>query len=106
MLRRSSSLSFSEKRQSVKGIFAVVLSGIALCICIVAVVIAYRQKGQAGGVIGGCGIMALVLAVLGFGFGIGGLMEDGRKHLFAVIGMVLGALLVLALGFLLAAGLR
>lgn len=97
MLRRTGSLSFSEKQQSVKGIFSVVLSAVAFVICIVAIVISYNKKGSAGTVIGSCGIMALLSSFMGLLFGIAGMLEGNRKRLTALAGMIFGGVIFVGL---------
>ncbi|MCI8370814.1 MAG: hypothetical protein HFI75_00170 [Lachnospiraceae bacterium] len=100
MFRRNSSLSFAEKQTSVRGIFSAVLGMIALIICIGAVVISYMKKGSAGQLIGSCGIMALLSSIMGFLFGIGGLVEKGTGHILAGIGLGINTILSAGLVFL------
>lgn len=100
MIGRSSSLSFSERKPSLKGIFSVALSGLALVICVAAVFISYKNKGNAGTMAGSCGIMGFLSAVMGLGFGIGGLLESNRKKLPSLIGTIVGAVIVCGLAVL------
>lgn len=97
MIGSSSSLSFAGKQPTVKGIFSVVLSAIALCICVAAVIVSYKSKGNAGQFVGSCGIMALLFAAMGLGFGIGGLLEGGRRRVLSIVGTVIGAVIFLGL---------
>lgn len=93
MFRKNTNLSFAEKPKPVKGIFSVILACAAWIICIVAVVISYKRNGNAGSVIGACGIMALLSAAMGTGFGIGGVVDGSGGRLISLIGM-LGSLLL------------
>lgn len=97
MFRRSSSLSFSDSQKSVKGMFSLCLGMIAVGICVLAVVISYKNKGQAGDFVGSCGIMAFLSAVMGLVFGIGGLREGSRKRMAIFIGILLSAVVFVGL---------
>ena len=104
MSRRSStSLSFADNRNSGKGICSAVLAGIAFVICVIAVVISYKKDGNAGNIVGSCGIMALLSAAMGTGFGIGGIAEGGNR-IVSWIGMLVSALLLAGLVYLFISG--
>lgn len=105
MLGSSNSLSFTSGRQpAVKGIFSVVLSGISLVLCVAAVIIAYKSKGNAGQFVGACGIMAFLSSVMGLGFGIGGLLEESRRRVLSMTGTIIGAIVFLGLVILFVKG--
>lgn len=97
MFRRNSSLSFAGSRKSVKGIFAFCLGLVSVGILGLAVVVSYKEKGQAGNFVGSCGIMAVLSAVMGLVFGIGGLKESSRRHITSAIGTLLSALVLIGL---------
>lgn len=97
MFRKNSSLSFSEKQPSVKGFFSAVLAGIAIVTGVAAVLISYHNKGNAGMLIGSCGIMGFLSSAMGFGFGIGGMLEENCKRIWAVIGLILSFLMLAGL---------
>lgn len=103
--RNSSSLSFASKEQSVKGYLSAALAVVALVICVAAVIISYVKEGNAGNIIGGCGIMAFLSAVMGFCFGIGGIAEKNSTRLASWTGMLLSLFLAAGLAFLFVSGL-
>ena len=106
MFRKSnSSLSFASKEQSVKGYLSVALAAVALLICAAAVIVSYVRKGNAGSIIGSCGIMAFLSAVMGFCFGIGGIAERDNARLLSWIGMLVSLILAAGLVVLFVSGL-
>lgn len=103
--RNNNSLSFASKEQSIKGYLSVALAVVALIICVVAVMISYGKEGNAGSIIGSCGIMAFLSAVMGFCFGIGAVVEKNSMRLAAWGGMLLSLLLAAGLVVLFVIGL-
>lgn len=101
--RNSTSLSFADKHSSGKGICSAVLAGIAFVICVAAVAISYKKDGNAGNIVGSCGIMAFLSAAMGTGFGIGGIAEGGSR-IVSWIGTVVSALLLAGLVLLFISG--
>ena len=101
--RNNTSLSFADNRCSPKGICSAVLAGVAFAICVAAVIISYKKDGNAGNIVGSCGIMALLSAAMGIGFGIGGIAEGGGR-IVSWIGTVFSALLLAGLVFLFISG--
>lgn len=93
MFRKNNNLSFSEQQYSIKGIFSAILSIAALLICLSAIILSYKKKGEAGTVIGACGVMAFLSSALGLGFGIGGIMDGARKRLPTFAGTIVSALI-------------
>lgn len=103
--RNRTSLSFADNKRSVKGNFSVVLAVIALAVSVAAVVISYKKDGNAGTVVGACGIMAFLAAVMGTVFGMGAILEN-KSRLVAWIGTVVSALLLAGLVVLFIGGLK
>ena len=73
---------FTDKRQSVGGIFSTMLGIMAVSFFLAAIFISYRQKGNGGREIGFLGIMSLFLSSIGLYIGTNSFQEENVFYLF------------------------
>ncbi len=67
--------------------------------------IAFQMHGEAAGVVGGFGIMAVVFSVLGVRAGVKGLREREKKYISCKLGIAANVLLLLSLMIIFTGGL-
>ena len=72
---------FTDKRQSVGGIFSTMLGIMAVSFFLTAIFISYRQKGNGGREIGFLGIMSLFLSSIGLYIGTNSFQEENVFYL-------------------------
>lgn len=96
---------FTDKSQSVGGIFSFVFALSAIGLITAAVIISYRNKGSAGPVIGLFGITALFLSVIGLYTGIKSFQEEEIFYHFSWIGSIINAVVLIVMILLVLIGL-
>lgn len=94
-MARRKSYKFTNKRHSGKGIFSTMMGALSLALLFLMIYLSYRAKGDGGIYIGSVGVVAIVMALVGLGYGLSGFKEKERYHLFCTLGSLF-SLLVLA----------
>lgn len=102
--KSDTNLSFGELKVSQKGILSVILGILSLAAAVSLIVISGIQKGNAGKIVGACGIVAVVAAVIGVCYGVLGTKEADCKHMPAYIGFIINLVLLVSWGCLFAIG--
>ncbi len=79
---------FSDKSQSVGGIFSTLLAIGAILACAAAIWISFQHRGEGGLEVGVLGILAIFLSGYGLYFGIRSFQEEEIFFLFSWIGSI------------------
>ena len=96
---------FTDKRQSVGGIFSTMLGIMAVSFFLTAIFISYRQKGNGGREIGFLGIMSLFLSSIGLYIGTNIFQEENLFYLFSWLGAIINAIMLVGMGMVFLIGL-
>lgn len=96
---------FTDKRQSVGGIFSTMLGIMAVSFFLAAIFISYRQKGNGGREIGFLGIMSLFLSSIGLYIGTNSFQEENVFYLFSWLGAIVNAIMLVGMGMVFLIGL-
>lgn len=95
---------FTDKSQSVGGIFSTVLAVAAIVIFAAAVWMSFQKKGAAGTEIGLMGVFTLFLSGIGLYTGVKSFQEEEIFFLFSWIGTILNAVMLVGMGFVFLVG--
>jgi len=95
---------FSNKSQSVRGIFSTLFALCAAAVCVAALSISFQNRGQGGIEIGVLGIIAVFLSGCGFYLGIHSFKEEEIFFLFSWIGSVGNSIILLGMLMLILIG--
>ncbi|MBP3543163.1 MAG: hypothetical protein J6J86_02940 [Lachnospiraceae bacterium] len=96
---------FTDKSQSIGGIFSTVLAVAAILLFVVAVWMSYRKKGNAGIEIGLMGVLSLFLSGIGLWVGVKSFQEEEIFFLFSWVGTILSAIMLVGMSFVFLVGL-
>lgn len=96
---------FTDKSQSIGGIFSTVLAVAAIVLFVAAVWISYREKGDAGIEIGLMGTLSLFLSGIGLYVGVKSFQEEEIFFLFSWVGTILSAVMLVGMSFVFLVGL-
>lgn len=96
---------FSDKSQSIGGIFSTLFALGAILACGAAVWISFRQRGEGGLEIGVLGIIAVFLSGYGLYLGVRSFREEEIFFLFSWIGSVGNSIILLGMMMLILLGL-
>lgn len=88
---------FTDKSQSVGGIFSTVLAVMAAAAFVSAVWISYRQRGNGGLFIGLLGVLTVFFSAIGLYVGAKSFQEEEIFFLFSWIGTILNAVLLVGM---------
>ena len=94
---------FFESKPAKRGIFSLILGGIALALIIAGIVMSYGAGGRGGTVVGSMGLTGMILAGFGVFFGFQGFKEEERNYFFCKVGIIFCAcifIFVVALFFI------
>lgn len=80
--------SFAGKKEVREGRGAIVLSALALALFFISISISYISEGNAGIVIGACGLFSFLCAVYGFYLGLSVLKTRQKGQAIAVVGSI------------------
>lgn len=94
---KKKSYKFTNKKQSVRGIISTIYLVMALGMIVYAVVLSFREKGNAGVAVGALGMEALLVSVAGIAMGVYGFKEEEVFLKFPWIGTVGNTLVCLFL---------
>lgn len=96
---------FTDKSQSVGGIFSTILAVLAVAFFVAAVWISYGKDGNAGREIGFMGVMALFLSAIGLYIGVKSFQEEEIFFLFSWIGTIMSAVMLIGMSLVFLIGL-
>ena len=96
---------FTDKRQSVGGIFSTMLGIMAVSFFLAAVFISYSHKGNGGREIGFLGIMSLFLSSIGLYIGTNSFQEEDVFYFFSWMGAIVNAVMLVGMGMVFLIGL-
>lgn len=96
---------FTDKSQSVGGIFSTVLAVGAVVFFCAAVWRSYLHRGAGGREIGLFGILSMFLSAIGLYFGVGSFQEEEIFYLFSWIGTIMNAVMLVVMGLVMIIGL-
>lgn len=88
---------FTDKSQSVGGIFSTVLAVMAVVLFVAAVWISYKQKGDGGLFIGLLGVLSAFFSAIGLYIGVKSFQEEEIFFLFSWIGTILSAVMLVGM---------
>ena len=91
MRKKPGRYSLLNRRNAKRGRISLLIGVAAAALLISGIVIAYRDRGEAGILVGVLGIAAFAVAVFGFIMGLLGFKEEDRRQLYSWIGSLLNA---------------
>lgn len=105
-MKKRENYKFTNKKHPVRAVASTILGVIALTAYVIAIVMTYRNQGNAEPQLGISGLLGLIYACIGLYLGIVSRMEKDKFYLFCYIGMVLNVLVLAIAGFTLYLGIR
>lgn len=91
---------YTDKKHAVKGIIATFLAIAALIIFGILVYISFKNRGEAGMVIGSLALISILLGVVGLILGLMSFTEENNYKLFAQIGSFMNVFVLLLWGLI------
>lgn len=104
MKSKNKSYIYSDKKHTVKGIIATILSLISLIALIIILIMSYSKEGKVSNSYGVTVLLCLIYSITGIIFGVLGRYEEDKYYLFANIGIAIGGLDVLLVSLILYVG--
>lgn len=95
---------FSDKSQSIGGIFSTLFAFGAILACTAAVLISFRHQGEGGLEVGVLGIVAVFLSGYGLYLGVRSFREEEIFFLFSWIGSIGNSIILLGMMMLILLG--
>lgn len=92
-------LSFSNKDYTMGGIVASIFSIIALVILGYSIYLSFSVRGLGGSIIGGLGLLAMLVSLFGFIFGLVSYREKEKNYSFSFFGTFTNGLILVLLVF-------
>ncbi len=86
--------SFARKQEAGKGRLSLILCFVSLALFFIAVMLSGRITGRFAFVPGTIGLFAAMLNVYGFGLGLSGFSEAGKKHRTCIAGSIINGILL------------
>lgn len=86
---RRKSFVYTDKKHTAKGILSTILAAASISIFIIAIVISFTMKGNAGMKIGSVCLASIFTALIGFVAGIMSFWEQEKYYLFSKLGSLL-----------------
>lgn len=96
---------FSDKSQSVGGIFSTLFAVLAALACVAAVWISFQHRGEGGIEIGVLGILSVFLSGCGLYIGVRSFQEEDIFFLFSWLGSIGNSVILLGMMMLILLGL-
>lgn len=96
----------TELKHSRMGVHSCWYAGASLVLLLLAILWAYIKRGESAGFIGGMGVVAVVLAILGIQASVAGLRERERNYITCRIGTVVNTAVLLFLISIFVGGIR
>ncbi|NLZ81679.1 MAG: hypothetical protein GX913_07785 [Clostridiales bacterium] len=92
-MKNSRKYKFTDKNQSIGGIFSSIIALIAIIIFAIGVFISYTNKGNGGLIIGLLGLVSFLLSNIGIYVGVKSFQEDEIFYHFSWIGTISNAII-------------
>ena len=89
-----------KRSHSKSGIYACILAFLSLSVLGGITALAFVYRGDAASYIGGLGVVAIALGILGLRFSLRGLKEKDKKTLFSKLGIALNGIVLLLFFFI------
>lgn len=83
---------FAKKKYAKNGQISTILAGVCLALLLLASLVSFSLRGNAGVFVGGIAFMAMLLSVYGFYLGLKGFSEKGCSTLFCIVGAIANGL--------------
>ena len=96
---------FTDKNNTTGGIVSSLLAVVGLCLFVVGVIISYKEKGNAGIIVGALGTVAFIQSCIGMIIGLKSFKEKDKFYLFSWIGVIVNGIMWLAMCIIIAGGL-
>lgn len=84
---------FTDKNQSIGGVFSSIIALLSLSLFIIGVIVSYKNRGDGGLIIGLLGFVSFVLSALGIYVGVKSFAEDEIFYHFSWIGTIGNAII-------------
>lgn len=94
--RNSSNLSFKDFKVSQKGVMSIILGMLSFFAAVALIVFSTLKQGKADEIVGACGVVAIITALLGLGYSVAGAKEADCAHLPAYLGFVINVVIVVS----------
>ncbi len=85
---------FAKKTYAKNGKISAVLAVVCLALLLLASIVSFALRGNAGVFVGGIALMAMLLSVYGFYLGLKGFSEKNCSNLFCIIGAIANGLIM------------
>lgn len=85
---------FAKKKYAKNGMISTVLAAVCLFLLLLASVVSFSLRGNAGVIVGGIALMAMLLSIYGFYLGLKGFSEKDCSSLFCIIGAIANGLIM------------
>lgn len=89
---------FAKKRYAKNGQVSTILAAACLALLLLASVVSFALRGNAGVFVGGIALMAMLLSIYGFYLGLKGFSEKDCSNVFCIVGAIANGLIMV--GFL------
>lgn len=88
------SYSFAKKRQSEEGITSTIMAGLSLLLFLIASTVSMLCEGNGGLYLGAIGLIAICVAVYGFGIGLKSFSQEERSYKYSKIGALMNGVIM------------
>lgn len=92
-MKNSKRYKFTDKNQSVGGIFSSIIALLSITFFMIGVMISFQYQGNGGLIIGLLGLLSLLLSALGIYLGVKSFAEDEIFYHFSWIGTIANAII-------------
>lgn len=103
-MARRQKYKFAKKEYAKKGKISACIAIASAVLFVLAVLISFGFRGQAGMYIGGLGMMAMLLSIFGFFLGLKGFSEKRCSHVLCTVGMAGNGLIMVVFLLLISLG--
>lgn len=86
--RRRSGYKFTEKTQSKKGIFALLLALVSIAIFVVVTMNSFQHRGEGSMYLGSAGVTSMLIGIISFVLALGSLREENSYKLFPYLATI------------------
>lgn len=85
---------FAKKKYAKNGQISTILAAVCLALLLLASIVSFALRGNAGVFVGGIALMAMLLSIYGFYLGLKGFSEKDCSSLFCIIGAIANGLIM------------